>query len=125
MLYWRRYRSLKTAHIFRCLIMPNFRVILHNVVHRLYCNKVDMRVQGHFTITLMYFQLFWYINEVYRPILKWCNLLMNIRTAKKDRERGHKFSFRRCMVTIRDARYIFKLVQPTSKSTLICNSLTQ
>ena len=43
-----------------------------------------MCVQGHFTITLMYFELFRYINKVYRTILKGGNLPMkHIQTTKK------------------------------------------
>ena len=69
-----------------------------------------MHVQVYFTITLMYFELLWYIhvNKVYRPILKCSNLLM--KHSQKDMERGNKFSFRGCLVTIRDASYIFQLI---------------
>ena len=42
-----------------------FGVILHHVNHDddLYYNKVDIRMQCHFTITLIYLQSFWYINK--------------------------------------------------------------
>ena len=95
--------------------MSHFRVILHHVIHQLNYNKVDIRVQGHFTITMMYFDYFWYINKVYRPILKCSNLpIKHIRTAKKIERGVTKISFRECMVTIRDTSYIFHLILVTA-----------
>ena len=42
-----------------------------------------MHVQGHFTLTLVYLELFWYIIKVYRPILKRNLPMKHVRTAKK------------------------------------------
>ena len=89
-MYWQRYYSLTTGNICQLKQIRNFRVILHHVVHQLYYNKVDIRVQCHFTIIAIYFESFWYINQVYRLFLKCSNLLMThiSNTARKQMGRG-------------------------------------
>ena len=50
-------------------------------------------MQGHFTITLMYCALLWYIHKVYRPILKRGNLPMKHIRTDKGIGRGVKIQF--------------------------------
>ena len=72
------------------------------------------KIKLNFVCSFM-LHLFWCIlnhlvhKKVYRRILKCSNLpIMQIRPGKKDGERGNTFSFRVCLVGIRDASYIFE-----------------
>ena len=70
MIYWRRYCSLKTTTFFpnfsKCPTFGSFCTMF--VTSYILKNKVDIYMQGHFTIILVHLESFWYINKVYRPI---------------------------------------------------------
>ena len=50
------------------------------------------------------------MNKAYILILKHINLPMTNIPQEKDGERGNKLSFSKCMLTIRDASYIFQSI---------------